>query len=201
MVERERERERESIPLVVTDPPYGMKYHSNHYKDGNPHRKIIGDSSFPIEALSSILGIASNAAFIFCRWDNLQEIPPPKSFIVWEKNNGSAGDLKHGYARQWEGIAFYPKAGHRFINGRPSDIIRAKRVPPTRLEHPTQKPVDLLQEIIRHNAGDIVLDPFAGSGSTLIAALLEGRKAIGIEMDERYCDVTLKRLRDYHLIP
>lgn len=64
------------------------------------------------------------------------------------------------------------------------------------LGHPTAKPLPMVQDMIRKfsNRGDTVLDPFAGSGTTLRAAVNEGRKAIGIELDERYCEVIAKRL-------
>jgi DNA modification methylase len=62
--------------------------------------------------------------------------------------------------------------------------------------HPTEKPVEILREMVESSSciGQTVLDPFAGSGSTLVAAYLEGRSAIGIELEERYCEVAAKRL-------
>jgi len=64
--------------------------------------------------------------------------------------------------------------------------------------HPTQKPIDLMKWLVRtySNPGDTILDPFAGSGSTLVAAAIEGRKAIGIEQSKEYCDTIVKRLRE-----
>src|SRR5580692_7605636 len=79
--------------MVVMDPPYGMNYQSNHYKDGNPFEPIVGDGQYPLEALQQAFRLARNAVFTFCRWNNLKELPAPKSFIVWAKNNWTAGDL------------------------------------------------------------------------------------------------------------
>jgi len=62
--------------------------------------------------------------------------------------------------------------------------------------HPTEKPVDILRQMIESSSvfGETVYDPFAGSGSTLIAAALEGRKAVGCEIEERYCEIAVKRI-------
>lgn len=130
---------------------------------------------------------------MFCRWDNLAEIPKPKSFIVWAKNNWTSGDLNHEYGRQWEGCAFYPMGDHKFIN-RPPDIIDCRRIPSGDLQHPTQKPVPLIESILASNVGDIVLDPFCGSGTTLVAAERLGRKWIGIDLEESYVHIANGRV-------
>ena len=101
-----------AIDLTIMDPPYGINYFSNRYKKGNPYNKIKGDSSYPIEIINICREISSNAVYAFCRWENLQELPKPKSFIVWIKNNWTAGDLKHAHGRQWEGICFFPGGRH-----------------------------------------------------------------------------------------
>jgi site-specific DNA-methyltransferase (adenine-specific) len=182
------------VDLVLTDPPYGMNYFSNHYKGVNPHLKIEGDDAYPTDIIETCINKSNNAVFTFCRWENLKDIPTPKSFIVWAKNNWSAGDLKHEYGRQWEGIAFYPQSGHEFIY-RPSDLIDSRRVPPTELLHPTEKPLSTLLSILKANVGNTVLDPFMGSGTTLVAAKHLNRKAIGIEIEEKYCEIAVKRLQ------
>jgi site-specific DNA-methyltransferase (adenine-specific) len=185
----------EPVDLVLTDPQYGMDYHSNHYKGGNPHSKIVGDDlSYPVDVLEILIRMARGAVFSFCRWENLWEMPKPKSFIVWAKNNWSAGDLEHEYGRQWEAIAFYPQEGHQFAY-RPADIIDSRRVPPSELLHPTQKPISVITAILKANKGDTILDPFMGSGTTLVAAKQLGRKAIGIEIEERYCQIAVQRLQ------
>lgn len=175
--------------ILLTDPPYGMEYQSNYR--AIKHRKIINDDSFPIETISEYILLACNASYVFCRWDNIYTMPKPKSLIAWVKNNWTAGDLKHEHGRQWEACLFYPGANHRFIKRIPDVIFSAK----TNNElHPTQKPTELLRKIIGANEGDVIFDPYAGSGTTLIAARDCGRKAIGVEVDERYCEIIAKRL-------
>ena len=184
-----------SVDLVLTDPPYGMDYQSNHYKDKNPFDKIEGDNQYPVDTIKECLRIANNAVFAFCRWDNLKELPKPKSFIVWMKNNWTAGDLQHEYARQWEGIAYWNLEGHKFLAGRPQDIIDMRRTPPTQLRHPTQKPVGLINKLLEQNNGDLILDPFLGSGTTAVACEKLGRRWIGIEISEKYCEIAAKRIK------
>lgn len=178
-----------NVDLVLTDPPYGMDYQSNNRF--NKHEKIFGDSAFPIDLILSIIDKADRAAYIFCRWDNLVSMPKPKSVLVWVKNNWTAGDLKHEHGRQWEACCFYPKNDHEFIK-RISDVIICDRT--LNNLHPTEKPEQLMSRIISSNVCESILDPFMGSGTVLRAAKDLGKKCIGIEIDEKYCEIAAKRM-------
>lgn len=178
-----------NVDLVLTDPPYGMDYQSNYRF--NKHEKIFGDSAFPIDLILSIIDKADRAAYIFCRWDNLVSMPKPKSVLVWVKNNWTAGDLKHEHGRQWEACCFYPKNDHEFIK-RISDVIICDRT--LNNLHPTEKPEQLMSRIISSNVCESILDPFMGSGTVLRAAKDLGKKCIGIEIDEKYCEIAAKRM-------
>jgi site-specific DNA-methyltransferase (adenine-specific) len=185
---------REALPglswdLAVCDPQYGMNYQSNHRTV--KLASISGDHCYPIGVLEGLIRRSRCGVYAFCRWDNLGSLPRPKSVLVWVKNNWTAGDLEHEHGRQWEAIAFYPGPQHSFLSRTP-DVIDCRRVPPT--DHPTEKPVVLLENIIRANVADTVLDPFMGSGTTLVAAKNLGRRAIGIEIEERYCEIAARRL-------
>ena len=175
--------------LVIADPPYGMRFRSNYRRER--YEPIHGDGCLPVATIRLAIEKATRAAYVFCRWDNLPEMPPPRSVIAWVKNNWSMGDLEHEHGRQWEAICFYPAPEHRFITRIP-DVIRADRS--GNELHPTQKPVDLIAHIIAANEGDLILDPFMGSGTTLVAAKQLGRKAIGIELEEKWAEVAVKRL-------
>lgn len=176
--------------LVLTDPPYGIDYQSSWRTKWQRKEKIQGDDEFPMWLFDVKPKIA---LFVFCRWDNLYEIPKPKSFIVWDKMNHSMGDLAHEYGRQWEGIAFYPGEDHKFYF-RPADVIRRSRIDPIKLSHPNEKPISVLTCLIDYHPSTQILDPYMGSGSTLMAAKDLGRKAIGIEIEEKYCEIAAKRL-------
>lgn len=178
-----------SFDLVITDPPYGMSFQSNHRL--TKHQAIVGDDKFPTEVIFELQRIAKRAVYVFCRWDNLKDVPPPKSVLAWVKNNWSMGDLLHEHGRQWEAMCFYPQESHEFIKRIP-DVIYADRTGNNL--HPTEKPVDLIEQIIAANMGESILDPFMGSGTTLIAAKNLNRNAVGIEIDEGYCRIARQRL-------
>lgn len=184
-----------SIDFVITDPPYGMNYHSGYYKYGNPHKEIVGDNKYPADIIPLLKRKARKGVFAFCRWDNLKDVEQPTSFIVWVKNNWSAGDLNKEFGRMWEGILFYALDDFSF-NKRMPDVIESKRIPSTELKHPTEKPVGILKKIIEFctQPDDIILDPFAGSGSTLVAAAQLNRQYIGIEIDSMYVKICQSRL-------
>lgn len=178
-----------TVDLILTDPPYGMNFQSNHRTI--KHSKIVGDDRMDVDFIITLIMKADRACYVFCRWDNLYMMPPPKSVLVWIKNNWSMGDLLHEHGRQWEAICFYPGKNHEFIKRIP-DVINADRTGNN--DHPTEKPSGLLRIILEANHGNIILDPFMGSGTTLRAAKDSGRTAIGIEIEEKYCEIAVKRL-------
>lgn len=119
-----------------------------------------------------------------------------KNTLIWVKNNWTAGDLKGDFGNQYECIAFIPKGDFELKTYRYSNVLEFDRVPPTSLQHPTEKPLLLLKRLIEcaTNVGDIVFDPFMGSGSTCVAAKQMGRNYIGIDIDPIHFSTAEKRL-------
>lgn len=185
------------VDAVVTDPPYGMEFRSNHRTVRPKFHAIANDHS--ADALAWACEIdAAHSKYVFCRWDNLQDVPKPRSLVTWIKNNWSMGDLNGEHARQTEVALFYPGKGHFFPSGRPSDVITAPR---TGNEwHPTEKPVQLMWHVARWTDGTI-LDPFMGSGTTGVACVKLGRKFVGIEIDQKYFDIACRRIEDAYKQP
>ena len=190
-----REMPDKSVDFVLTDPPYGLNYKSNYYKYANPHPEIENDNELFIN-VDECWRVAkvSGSLFIF----NSHKKPLVdfriRNQVVWVKNNWSAGDLTGDFGNQYELIAFLPKPEFSIIGKRLSNVWLCDREPP--LLHPTQKPVDLICKIIRcsTNEGDIVLDPFLGSGTTAEACKLTHRRFIGIEINDEYCQIAKSRL-------
>lgn len=184
----------QNVDVVLSDPPYGMNFQSNHR--AKKHKKIANDDQLPLDLIYLAMSKADRAAYFFCRWDNLPQMPPPTSVIAWVKNNWSMGDLQHEHGRQWEACCFYPKAGHEFVKRIP-DVIQCART--ENHAHPTEKPTQLLTTILKANVCETVLDPFMGSGTTLRAAMDLGKRCVGIEIDEKYCEAAVKRLAQHNL--
>ena len=128
----------------------------------------------------------------------MYEIPKPKSFIVWDKQVHGMGDLEHEFGRRWEGVAFYPMGEHKFKK-RPVDVISVQRVLPNKLTHPNEKPIDLIRQLIESQEAKSVLDPFCGSGSTLVACKELGIDYCGIEISQKYVDLANRRLAQEYL--
>lgn len=183
------------MDAIVTDPPYGMAFRSNHRAE--KHAAIANDKQVDCLRFACELK-PRHSAYIFCRWDNLRDIPRPRSLVTWVKNNWSMGDLEHEHARQTEVAAFYPGPDHFFPNGRPQDVIRAPRT--GNENHPTEKPVQLMLAFLEWTSGT-VLDPFMGSGTTGVACAKQGRSFVGIEIDEGYFNIACERIQDAYNRP
>lgn len=175
---------------VVTDPPYGMKFLSNHRKVKYNDIKNDGDTNLLVWATEIE---ARHSKYIFHRWDNIYDVAKPKSLITWVKNNHSMGDLKHEHGRKTEVISFYRGPEHFFPGKRPNDVVMHPRT--GNVHHPTEKPISLMKEVVSWTDG-VVFDPFMGSGSTAIACIELGREFIGVEIDEVHYKKTIERLTD-----
>jgi site-specific DNA-methyltransferase (adenine-specific) len=180
--------------LLLTDPPYGMSFVSNHRKE--KHDKIQGDERLPVEDIEYFISRADCASYVFCRWDNIAQMPKPKSVMAWVKNNWSMGDLKHEHGRQWEACCFYNAERHEFSRRIP-DVIYANRTGNDM--HPTQKPVSLMAQLIECNIVQSILDPYAGSGTVGVAARSLGIKSTLIEIEEKYCEIARQRVQQRSL--
>ena len=184
--------------VLVTDPPYDMAYSGFGGRKGEPRRtsgpvSIAGDADAASrDAILSLWG--DKPALIFGTW----RIPRPTStrqVIVWDKsaNGPGMGALDVPWGPSHEEVYVL---GSGWVGKRGGSVYTDKPYTPSdadRPEHPTPKPTSLMERLISHTTG-VVADPFAGSGSTLVAAKQLGRKAIGVELEERYCEVIAKRL-------
>ena len=185
----------DKVDAVVTDPPYGMGFRSNHRV--TKHDAITGDNDNQLLRWACGLD-ASVVKYVFCRWENLYDVPRPRSIITWIKNNWSMGDLLHEHARQTEIILYYPGPQHKWGNGRPKDVVSAPRS--GNENHPTEKGFWLMEWVVEWTCGT-VLDPFMGSGTTGVACANLGRRFVGIEIEPKYFDIACKRIADAYKQP
>lgn len=198
--------------LIVTDPPYGQSFVSG--RAGGRWGGLFGDDDRPsVEAalMAALKGLRRGRhVYIFKGQLDLTLLPlSGLADLIWDKEIIGMGDLAMPWGPQHEVITFatyeISKAnrekgyGNLSARLRKVSVLRSLRANSGAVKHhPTEKPVDILRQMIESSSvlGEIVYDPFAGSGSTLVAAALEGRAGIGCEIDERYCEVAAKRLQE-----
>ena len=183
--------------LVFTDPPYNIDYQGvtkgNHEKIANDK---MSDKDFT-KFLYDALNINCDTFYVCCSWqyshlfrkalEDLQK--PVKAFIVWDKINPAQHLDK--YFKQHEIILYHGKfGGQETLRG---DVWQTKRQKNTL--HPTMKPIELIEMALNDNPDKkTILDPFLGSGSTMVAAHQLRRKCYGMELEPKYCDVIVKRM-------
>lgn len=176
--------------VLVTDPPFGIAYHSGWA--GSLARDLKGDRG--LRARDAVLALWEGPALVFGSW----KAPRPsgvRMLLVWDTGGAlGMGDLSLPWKPSHQEIYVL---GSGFTGARTSDVLRFPPVQSTARNgrtHPTEKPVPLMVELIGKCPEGVVLDPFMGTGATLLAAKMLGRRAIGIELDESYCEIAAKRL-------
>lgn len=177
--------------VLLTDPPYGIDYRSGQ-KSTLP-RSIAGDADTSVRDAALQLWL-SGPALVFGSWRR----PRPSAAhtrLIWDTGGAlGMGDLRVPWKPSDQEIYVI---GQGFTGPRTNNVLRYPPVQSMAKNgrlHPHEKPVELLRELIRKCPPGVIADPFAGSGSTLVAARLEGRRAIGVELDEAYCELIAARL-------
>lgn len=196
----------ESVDAVITDPPYGIDYQSCMRKKDERFIKIANDKQPFIWWLHDAYRITKPAGCLmcFCRWDVQEAFRQAiewagfkvESQIIWDRKMHGMGDLKKQFAPSHDVIRFATKGNFEFPGNRPKSIISIPRVDANYLIHPNEKPIDLMEYLITcvTKNGDTIVEPFAGSGSTLSAAEQTGRDCIGIELSPDYCKIIRRRM-------
>ena len=178
-----------SFDLVLTDPPYGVGYEYDSIDDTQENLKVLVDKSMP-----EILRVGK-VSLITCGNGNQHLYPPPTWTLAWVITAG-AGQNKWGFTC-WQPVLAYGKNPYRAnrMGARPDIVMSNERS--ERNAHSCPKPINLWTEVLLKGSvkdTDIILDPFMGSGTTLVAARRLGRRAVGIEISEKYCQIAVKRI-------
>jgi site-specific DNA-methyltransferase (adenine-specific) len=189
-----------SVDLIITDPPYGdnIGYGRRNIRiQGNEHPLL---ALMVMSASYRVLKRNSNA-YMFCGSKHIGFLRAffmsytrfkIRDVVIWDKAIRGRG---YGFRRQYECILVLEKGKPRYRNPGLPNLIRAARV--GTLEHPHTKPLELIKTLLRQSSdeGDVILDPFLGSGTTVIAAHHLNRHYIGIEIDPRYYELAKARLK------
>lgn len=198
-----------SAAAFITDPPYGIDYQSARRTDKSAWKdKIANDGKPFIWWLHDAGRIVRDGGSLtcFCRWDVQETFRVAidaagfdvRSQVIWDRLSHGMGDLNASFAPQHDVIWFATKGrGFAFTGKRPKSVIQSMRLSGDALSHPNEKPVDLMAQLISAvcQPGDLVIDCFIGSGTTIVAAKQLGCRAIGIEVNEAYLAIAAQRLR------
>ncbi|WP_308434255.1 MULTISPECIES: DNA-methyltransferase [Streptomyces] len=203
-----------TVDLLATDPPYGVKWNSG--RNSGRFGPLLGDDG--TLDVPGLLGAITRAhvrrkRHVYVFGYRPGQLSEPMQLggmaeLVWDKGVIGPGSLDCPWGPQHEIVAFgvHNQSAANRARGdgnlaarlRSGSVLRYQRPNAARVtRHPTEKPVPLMRELIESSSrqGDMVLDPFAGSGSTLVAAILAGRRAYGIELDHRYAELAVERVR------
>ena len=204
------------IHCIITDPPYGVGHQSGfaQTEDGKKLTRKIANDEDPAVALELFYDVMTPLAarltpnadlYIFTSWkvypawvEAVSLLDPAinvANTLVWDKGWPGLGDLVHNWALSFE-LIIYAKKGSRKIKNRRSSVLTYDRMATNKHIHPTEKPVELLMALLEQSTepGDLVVDPFAGSGSTLAACERMGRRALGFEIDDEHYRRASERL-------
>ena len=206
------------VDHIITDPPYSISKENNFSTMKNSKRKGVDfgiwDKNFDLtEWINKYTKLIKKdgSIIIFCSYryisfiiDALEENGfDVKDFIEWKKSNPMPRNINRRYVQDTEFAVWAVKKNAKWIFNKPEDVpyLRSTFVTSTvsgaeRTIHPTQKSLDLMRQLIRihTNKDDVILDMFLGSGTTGVAALMEHRKFIGIEISEQYFNIAHKRI-------
>jgi site-specific DNA-methyltransferase (adenine-specific) len=186
-----------SADVLVTDPPYGIAWEAGALNDKkntrqNAEQSIASDES--IYARDKALEMWGNRiGIVFGTW----KVTRPKNttnVLIWHKANKQPGVLTHPFYSNHEEIYVLGTG----FEGKPMQSVistsehRGRQ--PILIGHPTPKPIGLMEQLILKCPLGVIADPFAGSGATLVAARNLGRKVIGVELEEKYCELIANRL-------
>ena len=177
--------------VLVTDPPYGMAYQSGWVRD-RTDRAIAGDDTTGVRD-AALHAWGNRPALIFGTW-RAERPRDARTLLIWDKGLVGMGALDLPWGPSHEEIYVL---GTGFVGKRGKSVLHIQGLTstdPERFGHPTPKPVPLMETLIAHCPPGCIADPFAGSGSTLVAAKLLGRKAVGVELEEKYCEIAARRL-------
>ena len=206
-----------SVDLVLTDPPYasGARRDAERSVRGSMLRETADEDWFSHDAMTTwgfswffqsllmpMRTVLSRGGhfYVFTDWRMQPTIYGMLEAHGYRVNHSLVWDKMHfGMGAYWrnqhEHIVFASNGmPNAMLNRGMGSVLQCKTVSSESRVHPTEKPTALLHRLIAAVPGETILDPFMGSGSTLIAAKNLGRRAIGIELEEKYCEIAVKRL-------
>ncbi len=199
----------ETAAMVFTDPPYNVAYQGKTAQKLQIHNDALGEKfyAFLRQSLANLIAVCQGAIYVCMSSSELHTLHRAftdagghwSTFLIWAKHHFTLG--RSDYQRQYEPILYgwSEKIEHYWCGDRNQGDVWFIARPMANREHPTAKPVELVERAIENSSRirDVVLDPFAGSGTTLIACQRRKRRARLMELDPGYADVICQRWQQY----
>ena len=191
----------EKAELVFTDPPYGNGASGKYGRGQLGVRTILNDETF--DCVNDFFNLRICDAYVFfLQWRTFKEAIQAlennelqlKTIAVWDKKNAGLNGAG-GMSEQWEAIIVAGDIKYSRFGGNVFNVSREQK---KRIDspHPHQKPIELLSNLLEYFQDyNLLVDPFSGSGSTMVAAHQLNRKCYGMELDPKYCQVIIDRMR------
>lgn len=205
---------RQSVDLLIADPPYGKNWRSNYRTERfDAMASDDGSTDWPAALGNAATHVLRNTRHVYVFGYRPADLADPLALggiceLVWDKGHLGMGDLTAPWGPEHESITFgvydWSPANRAKGKGRlaarlrQGSVIQARRPNSGQVRHPDEKPINLMLALVESSScrGELVLDPVCGVGSTIVAAVLAGRRAIGIEIDERYLAIAVDRVRE-----
>jgi DNA modification methylase len=189
--------------MVFTDPPYGVSYQSNFRTKTEKFEILKNDNVFITEWINNLPLFSKGFVFVWTSWKVLKQwiefcepIGELSNIIIWNKGGGGMGDLKGTFCSDFE-VALVYNRGAEIKGKRLGSVWDIGKDSSSKYLHPTQKPIELAAMAIENitNQKELILDLFLGSGSTMVASHQLKRKCYGMELDPKYCQVIIDRMK------
>lgn len=188
--------------VAITDPPFGAQTHAGAKTGANGGEALIDFASFTAEQLGDVweqlvLRTCRRWVVATIEWRHASELERRELLVrlgVWVKPNGAPQFTGDRPGTGWEAVAICHRPGKKRWNG--GGHHATWRICKTEGDHPTQKPWELVESFVDlfSDAGETVLDPFMGSGTTGVACVRTGRRFLGIEKEPKYFEIAVKRI-------
>lgn len=203
---------KEKVDMLLTDPPYNVNYEGKTDEALKIENDSMDDAefrSFLKDAFSVADGVMREGAVFYIWHADLEGYNfrgavkdvgwQVRQCLIWNKNSMVIGRQDYHWKHEPCLYGWKDGAAHLWCNDRKQTTVLDFDRPTKNIEHPTMKPVKLFDYLIKNNTkpNDIILDSFAGSGTTLIACEQNGRVARLMELDPKYCDVIIKRWEEF----
>lgn len=211
-----------TVNHIITDPPYNISKKNNFGTMKNPRTGVDfgkwDNGKFDLYSwipLYAPLLDKNGSMIIFCSYRYISYLidvlekesdMEVKDILIWQKTNPMPRNIERRYVQDMEFAIWAVKKGAKWVFNKPYEKPYLRAIYSTSIVHgkeknghPTQKSIELMKEIIsvHTNKDDIILDPFMGSGSTGEAACELNRKFVGIELEKKYYDITMERIKKY----